>query len=259
MQAIPAASGWMWIKQGFALFRKQPLEMCSLFFSYFFLALALNFVPLVGPILPMLLVPVFSLAFLQACSDIESGKRVYPTALLTGFRSPAFSKLLGLGMLYCLAVMLALRASSLADDGTFWQLMTGQIKLDEKLAKDGQLLLPMLVSGLAYIPAAMAFWFAAPLLSWRSMNLGKAIFFSFFAVCKAGKAFLIYILSWFGLVITMSFGASIFGLLIQNDTLAMLLLFPASMLLTVVMYCSFYPPFQQIFGSPDNNGTAQAV
>ena len=66
MEKLPANAGWLWVKQGFALFRKQPAEMATLFLAYMFLMLIIGIVPLFGQILPMVLVPVFSMAFMQA-------------------------------------------------------------------------------------------------------------------------------------------------------------------------------------------------
>ena len=89
MEKLPAKTGWLWVKDGFALFRKQAAEVSTLFLSYMFLMLALGIVPVIGQLLPLILVPVFAMSFMQACANIEQGKRVYPNLLLVGFRSPA--------------------------------------------------------------------------------------------------------------------------------------------------------------------------
>ena len=86
MEKLPANTGWIWVKEGFALFRKQPAELSTLFISYMFLMLGVGIIPVIGQILPLVLVPVFSMAFMQACVQIEQGKRIYPNLLLTGFR-----------------------------------------------------------------------------------------------------------------------------------------------------------------------------
>ena len=130
MQKFPATLGWLWIKEGFALFRKQPAELSTLFLSYFFLMIVVGIIPFFGQLLPLILIPTFSMAFMQACADVEQGKRVYPNLLLTGFRSPAFITLLKLGGLYVIAASIAISASSLIDGGVFFKAMTGQITLD---------------------------------------------------------------------------------------------------------------------------------
>ena len=67
----------------------------------------------------------------------------------------------------------ALPERSLVDGGVFWKAMTGP-GLDAKDIEGSNIRLGMLVAALVYIPAAMAFWFAAPLITWQKMPLGKA-------------------------------------------------------------------------------------
>ncbi len=84
MENLTAFSGWQWIKQGFVLFRRQPAEVSTLFVLYVFLTVMLSLIPVIGLILRFILVPAFSMAFMQACVDIEQDKRVYP--------NPAFDR-----------------------------------------------------------------------------------------------------------------------------------------------------------------------
>jgi hypothetical protein len=251
MEKLPASVGWMWVKEGFALFRKQPGEMSTLFLSYLFLMLAIGIVPLLGQILPLVLVPVFAMAFMQACANIEQGKKVYPNLLLTGFRSPAVMKLLQLGVLYLVAAVIALAASTLIDGGVLWQVLSGQEAMDEKAVRDSNMSLAMMFAAVVYLPAAMAFWYAAPLIAWQNMGVGKAVFYSFFTVKRLGKAFLLYGLAWLLIgVLLPSIVSSIIGLLFGTRTVVMLLLLPLSLVMTVIMYCSFYPTYTHVFGRP---------
>ena len=249
MEKLPAATGWQWIKQGFSLFRKQPAELSTLFLSYMFLMMVITILPLVGQLLPLVLVPVFSMAFMQACVQVEKGQRVYPNLLLTGFRSPAFKTLLILGLLYVLAAVVAIGASALIDGGVFWNVMTGSARVDAKTVQGSGITLAMLVAALLYTPAAMAFWFAAPLVMWQRMGLGKALFFSFHAVKRSGRAFTLYGLGWalIGVVLPLLF-STLLGQLTGSPVLMMMVLLPLSIVLTVVMYCSFYPTYTTLFG-----------
>ena len=251
MEKLPAATGWQWIKQGFALFRKQPAELSTLFLSYMFLMMIITIVPLVGQALPLVLVPVFSMAFMQACVQVEKGQRVYPNLLLTGFRSPAFKTLLKLGLLYVLAAIVAIGASALIDGGLFWNVMTGSARVQAKTVQGSGITLAMLMAAVLYTPAAMAFWFAAPLIAWQDMGLGKALFFSFFAVKRAGRAFTLYGLGWalIGVILPLLL-STLLGQLTGSPVLMMMVLLPMSIVLTVVMYCSFYPTYITLFGKP---------
>lgn len=250
MQKFPASLGWIWIKEGFALFRKQPSELSTLFLSYFFLMIVIGIIPFFGQLLPLILIPVFAVAFMQACANVEQGKKVYPTILLSGFRSPAFITLLKLGGLYVIAAMIAIGASSLIDGGVFLKTMTGQITLDAETVQGSNMPMAMLFAALVYIPAAMGFWYAAPLIAWQKMGLLQAIFYSFFSVCRAGKAFLVYGLAWIAIgVLLPVFISGIIGLLTGKSVVTMMILMTLSIVMTVIMYCSFYPTYTHMFGT----------
>lgn len=253
MQTFPASLGWQWIKEGFALFRKQPAELSTLFLSYFFLMIVVGIIPFFGQLLPLIMIPVFAIAFMQACADVEQGKKVFPNLLLTGFRSPAFGTLLKLGALYVVAIILAIAASSLIDNGVFFKAVTGQIKLDEETVQGSNMSMAMLFAAVVYIPAAMAFWYAAPLIAWQRMGLMQAIFYSFFSVRRAGKAFLVYGLAWIGIGILLPvFVSGIIGIVTGGrSVITMMILMTLSIVMTVIMYCSFYPTYTHLFGKPN--------
>ena len=251
---ISARQGIEWIRQGFALFRKQPAELSMLFLLYMLLMFALSIIPLVGQLLPLLLVPCFSMAFMQACVEIEAGRKARPNLLLTAFRSPALGTLLRLGVLYLLGAVLAVAASTLVDGGVFWKLMSGQVRADDQELPVGDLPLAMIFSALIYVPFAMAFWHAAPLATWQRMGLFKAIFYSFFAVRRCGKAFLAYALSWIVVGIAVpAIISALLGLILGKVIVAIMLLMPLSVILTIVMYCSFYPTYLEVFEQPEQN------
>lgn len=257
MENLPANTGWLWVKEGFALFRKQPAEISTLFLAYMFLMLAIGIVPLLGQILPMVLVPVFSMAFMQACVQIEQGQKVFPNLLLTGFRSPSFRSLLKLGGLYLVAAVLAVAASALVDGGVFWQVMSGDKELDAETIRQSNMSAAMMFSAAVYLPAAMAFWYAAPLIMWQKMGVGKAVFYSFFAVKRSGKAFIVYGLAWLLIGVLMpAVVSSLLAMLFGKAFIVMVVLLPLSLMLTVVMYCSFYPTYTHVFGRPGQESPA---
>lgn len=251
MDKPSAIDGWLWAKEGLALFRKQPTELITLFFGYMFLMLLVGILPIVGQLIPMIIVPLFSMTFMHACAQVERGQKVYPNLLLVGFKSKHVRNLIKLGTLYLVAAIIAVTASSMVDGGVFLQAMSGQLQLDAETVQNSNMTLAMLFAGLVYIPAAMAFWYAAPLIAWQEMGVGKAVFYSFFAVKRAGMAFLIYGLTWATLGVIMPVVVStVFGLLLGSPQTSLFILLPASILVTVIMYCSFYPTYTHMFGSP---------
>ena len=254
MNQLPANTGWLWVKQGFGYFRRRPMEFSSLFLGYLFLMLIVGFVPILGQILAFVFLPLFTLAFMQACRQIDQGKPVHPRLLLYGFRSPQAAKLMQLGVLYLVAAMVALGSSFLIDDGVFWQAITGQIQLNAKTVEDTNMIGAMFFSFLVYIPALIAFWFAGPLIAWQEMPLLKAIFYSFFASVRSWRVFVVYGLSWFvvGGLLPMFFSALIADIT-GNPNFIILIMMPFSMVLNIILYCSFYPSYVSVFGQPADN------
>lgn len=253
MSKLPTSTGWLWIKQGFALFRKQPGGLSTLFIGYMLATILLSMVPVAGQFMPVVLVPVFSIAFMQACADIDQNKRVLPKLLLAGFRQPAFKVLFALGTLYLAAFALAIAVSALADDGVLFKLLAGQLETDSAQAREANLGGAFLLALAVYLPVAMAFCFAAPLIYWQRMSLGKAVFFSFFAVLRALRAFAAFALGWFTICMTVALTVA---LLCGGSDTARLVMLPLSIIMTVVINCSFYASYRQIFGVPQDEAPA---
>src|SRR5471032_1765511 len=177
MEKLPASVGWQWVKQGFALFRKQPGALMTLLFCCMFMAITCLLVPLLGSIAPMLMAPMFSVALLQACAQIDRGERALPNLLFIGFRKPARASLLGLGVLNLLLMLLAVAVLSWMDDGMLFRMASGDIPMDVKALVENS-------SGAMFVSFGicnfgwMLSCFAAPLIFWQKMKLGKALFFS---------------------------------------------------------------------------------
>jgi hypothetical protein len=258
MNTVTARSGWLWIKEGLALFRKQPAELASLFFGYVLFMIGISIVPILGQVLPLVLIPVFSMVFLQASALIDHDRQASLTLLPAAFRSPYLGKLLLLGVLYLLAMVAAVAVSSVIDGGLFWQAMTGQITPDEKMVQESNMTAAMIFAAVAYTPAAMAFWYAAPLIAWQGMPINKALFYSFFSVLRALKAFFVYVTAWMGLGVLLPSILSTFLIVLTGmPTLSMAVLLPVSLLLTIILYCTFYPTYTHVFGKPDLRAVSQ--
>ena len=254
MKKTPALTGWIWVKEGFILFRKQPAHFMMLFTGYLFVMFGIGIIPILGQLLPLVLAPVFTMIFMLACERVDRNEGYTLSMLLSRLRPPAIQKLLKLGGLYAVAAVVAIALSSLADGGTFWLAMSGQIQLDSETVRQSGMMNTLLIAGALYLPAAMAFWFAGPLIVWRKMGVFKAIFYSFFAVFHTGRAFLVYAIAW--IVVGMILPALLsvlLVLLIGKGAAVMMLMFLASILLTVVMYCSFYPTYIHVFGRLDES------
>ena len=245
MSKLPARAGWHWVKQAFQLFRKQPGALMALFFCCMFVSLFSLLVPLLGSVAPTLLAPMFSIAMLQACADVDQDKRALPNLVLSGFRKPARNALLGLGVLYLLVMLLALTVLSWLDDGVLIQMATRQIPMDQELLENSRSAL--LISSGIYMLGWMLTCLAAPLIYWQNMTLAKALFFSVVTVCRDIKAFLTAAVALF---LLFQVGSMLPMLLFDSAQLKVTAIFTIFLIMLVLMHCTLYACYRQIFGTP---------
>lgn len=248
MNKLPAREGWNWVKQGFALFRKQPLGLAALFFGYVLVTLALGLVPLVGKLLSYILIPMFTVAFMQGCADAEQGKRVHPGLLLTGFRSPAFASLVQLGLVYMALAVLAIAASALIDGGVWLQVLLRQIEPDAAETKTRAFAGAILFTAFAQLISFVLLAFTGPLVHWKRMGAGKAVFYSVVGIFGAIKSFIVFALSWFGISAIIG---QVVHLIFGGTAMFQAVLIPVSLIYTIAAFCSFYAIYRSLFGAPE--------
>ncbi|UOD33139.1 hypothetical protein INH39_16760 [Massilia violaceinigra] len=247
MSRLPAITGWHWIKQGFALFRKQPAILTMLLFATLLMSLTLATIPVLGQIMTMVLIPSFSMAIMQACNLIGQDQPVTPGVLLTGFRPPALKRLCKLGLIYLsISIVLGLIPAFMISPDFIKQMSVplaerGAIKISPA---DMQV---VLLAGLLQGVALLLMCFAPPLTYWQQMKPGKATFYSVFGLFGAIRPFVVMLMAW----TAMFFGAILLiGLILgssRGGQIAVLWLMLQFMLL---MQCAIFAAYRQIFGDP---------
>jgi hypothetical protein len=247
MNDLPARTGWEWLKQGIGLFRKQPAALTTLLFANILFSIGLSAVPILGSVLAVVLIPSFTMAFMQACLMIENGDRVTPAVLLTGFRKPALAALCKLGLVYLAVSLLMMVITRLAiPPEVIMQMMPRPdaktpptIQTSHMLALFGVFLLDVAV--------LVTLCFAAPLTYWKHMGPGKATFYSFFAVIRTARPFLVLLAAWFGIF----FGICILAALVFGDAaLGRVVLMWLIFLFMLLLQCAMYAGYRTIFGKP---------
>lgn len=247
MSNLPASTGWAWLKQGAALFRKQPGGLTTLMFANILISIAFSAVPVVGPILAVVLIPSLSMAFMQACLMIDNGQRVTPGVLLTGFRKPAVVTLCKLGLVYLAVSLLLALLARFAIDQSFWEQITVQQPDPKKLAVDVSDVLAMFLIFVLDLAALISLAFAAPLTYWEKMGPGKATFYSFFAVVKSARVFSVLLLAWFGLFFSV---CMLVALVVGPVHIAQVIIMWLIFLFVLLLQCAIYVGYRQIFGKP---------
>lgn len=254
---LNAATGISWIQRGWQLFRQQPAELLSLFGLYFFILMVLERIPLIGPVLSFLLMPVLSMAFFEAARSVREQRRVSASLLLAGFQKTTFKPLLGLGLVLVFASLLASLAFYVFDDGELVKFFEANKELKDKLPSENEALPGLKIfqgfaaAMLVYAPVLMAMWLAAPLIVWQKMSTFKALFYSFFASIKAWAALLMFGLVFFGLAsIASSSFITLTGILTGSHNVMLISAFLCMILIMTLLHCAFYPAYADIFGEP---------
>jgi hypothetical protein len=247
MNNMPAMTGWTWLKEGTGLFRKQPAALTTLLFANILFSILIGSVPLLGAVLAPVLLPCYSLAFMEACRMIDDGERVTPLVLMTGFRKPILMQLCKIGLIYLVVSMLLVALTHLLVDIEQFRQVLKPTDPKNVPTIDGGEFVKMFALSCLNASVLIVLSFSAPLLYWKGMKPGKALFYSFFAVFKSARVFLVMLLCWFGMllvataVIRIIMGNSMFGLV-----LVMWLLF----LFVLLLQCALYAGYRHIFGKP---------
>ena len=83
---VPAANAWLWIKQGYWLFKKSPVLWVVLTAMGVAGQIGLAIIPVVGDLLATLLLPVFMAGFMAGCRALEMDEELELAHLFAGFK-----------------------------------------------------------------------------------------------------------------------------------------------------------------------------
>lgn len=249
MRTTEARMGLVWIREGFFLFRKRPFLLINIFIAYFFLVILVSAFPLLGSVLPSLAAPVFSVFFLQAIDGVSENRPFDFRELLAVFTRPVLLRLLIVGALYFLAVFIAVYFSSFVDGGIFMRAMGGE-QFEVKTLLESKFTEAFLFAAILYALSLLLFWFVAPLIAWKNMPVGQSLFYSFFTLIRTWRAFLVYLL---GLLLFCFFVPLFLNTLVMislGRSIGLIFTFSVLMVATVLVYCSFYCMYIDVFGKP---------
>ena len=240
MARLTFSTGWRWLKEGASLFRRQPAVLSFLVFGGFAATMLLGSLnPVIGAMLSSLILPAMLLAMYEACREIDGGRRVAPSVILAGFKPEVRNRLLLLGVVYALLLVIN---NALIDTSPL-QSIQGKTPEQVTEAERGTLQLTMLMM-LLYMLQLLALAFCAPLMAWRGMGLGKALFYSVAGLFSGLKAMLDMVLSWFGIMIAVLSLATVFT---GRSMLGQVLVIWISLHFLVVLYCGLYVAYRELF------------
>ena len=151
-------------------------------------------------------------------------------------------------MLYVVAMALVLAGSALADGGMLLKVMLGGATMDQDAIANSNIPLAVITAFAFYIPVAMIFWFSPILAAWHDVPPVKAMFFSVVSCWRNRGAFIVFGALWFAVAMTVSLGLSTLMQALGAGDFAFAILMPATMIVTTMLYCSFYATYRGCFG-----------
>lgn len=251
LNIVPAGRGAQWARDGVRTFFRQPLALAGLFFMFMATLSVVAFVPLVGGLLALVLVPALTAGLMVAAREADEGRFPMPMTLFVAFRQGprATRAMLMLGALYAVGVLLVMGVSALIDGGRFAQLYVNGGGVTPELVMDPKFRFAMWMSTLLYLPVSLAFWHAPALVHWHGVAPVKSLFFSLVAVLRNTRAFVLYALMWMAL----SFGGGLMLLVLTALTgsaaVASVGLLPVALLIAAMFFTSLWFTFRDCFSA----------
>lgn len=182
----------MWIREGFALFRRSPASWFAIVLLLFAGTRLLAIVPLLG-LLFVLLVPLFVVGVMEGCRSLERGERLVLAHLACGFRRNAAQLVTigGVSLVGNLGVMMIVNAiGGEAMTALKAAAQAGRATSASPEAQDASraLLIGMLLS----LPLLMAVWYSPLLVYFRDLTALAAMKSSIIACARNASALLVY-------------------------------------------------------------------
>jgi hypothetical protein len=202
-RSVPAAHGWRWIAEGWALFMRNPLVWVVIGVVFTLIYVALHFLPIVGPIAAVVLTPVFVGGVMVGCRALDQGEPLAFDHLFAGFRERV-GPLVGVGALYLGAVLVIALVIGLTTGGKLLEMFSGELDPAAVAAAAGSLFLAMLIMLALLVPVLMALWFAPCLVLFQGRGAVASMAESFVASLANTVPFLLYGLILFVLSIVAS-------------------------------------------------------
>lgn len=252
MQArvVPTLRGANWLAEGFRLFRAGPFTWLALVLAYWILVTIISVLPVIGVVVASIMIPAFSVGFMAASRAADRGQALEFSLLFAGFRVNLVPQL-AVGVAYLVLIASLLGATALADDGALARWMLSGRRPEAEVLQSGDFLAAMMLAAALYMPVMMLLWFAPVLVSWHSVPVAKALFFSFFASLMNWRAFLAYGMAVALVTVVIPFGVLLALMAVSGGSVrmsAVSLVFPLLLALLPTLFASFYASYRDVFG-----------
>jgi uncharacterized membrane protein len=169
IQKVPASHGWLWIKHGYRLIMRSPLQAFSLAMVFSLGLFLAMLIPVGGMLLAIFIMPVLMAGYMRVCRSLEYSEKVEPRQIFAGFENRtaqliSVGGMLLLGMLVVSMVTAALGGTALNTILAAYQMHQDANALLEALLAPGSGVQLSLMVGLALLFVLLLAMQFAPML-----------------------------------------------------------------------------------------------
>lgn len=235
-QRVPAGRGWVWIKEGYELFGRNPGIWIISYLVFSAIMIVISFLPLVS-IGMYLLLPVFTGGLMLGCRHLDEGGRLDVGHLFAGFKVNG-GKLVGVGGMYLLgSVVIGVVVFGVVFATVVLPIIAnaGSGGGPPSATAMTSVFVAILVALVLFIPVLMAYWYAPVLVVLHDVDVMDALGMSFKASLRNMWPLTIYGLVMFVLLFV-----------------AMLPLFLGLLVMGPVIWTSTYASYKDIFLAKDH-------
>lgn len=169
IQKVPASHGLLWIKHGYRLIMRSPLQALALAMVFMLALMLAMMIPVGGVLLAMLLMPVMMAGYMRVCRALEYSEKVAPRYIFAGFENRT-AQLVSVGGMLLLGIIVVSMVTVMMGGDALNALLSGYQKqqdanaLLEAMLAPGSGMLPSLLTGLTLLFVLMLAMQYAPML-----------------------------------------------------------------------------------------------
>jgi len=258
-----ARRGVAWLANAWALFARARLPWLYLLATYYVVMMAVDLVPLIGPLAVPVIKPAFAVGFLAAAWTQERGGKPRVADLFMGFRSN-LRALLVLGAVFVAGITVAVLSTTLVDGGALIDALTSPAPAThtEREAwantlnatlRDPRTQLAMLFAVLVALPTLAALWFAPGLVVFQDLPAFSALAHSLRAAAANWRPLVLYGLAVFLLGgLLPGLALALLSLVLPASAgpmIAVALLMPYMFFFAATLHISDYVSYRDVFHS----------
>lgn len=181
IQKVPASHGWLWIKHGYRLIMRNPLQSISAVMVFALGIFIPALLPVLGVLFAIILMPVWMAGFMRVCRSLEYSEKIESRFILAGFSSRikqlfAVGAILFLGIQIIAYVVIALGGDALSTILENFKLHQDSNALMETLLAPGSgVEVSLMVGMFLFFGLMMATQFAPMLVFFNQMSARQAV------------------------------------------------------------------------------------